>query len=57
MDSVQPFSFMLMILATPFVYKILHGQGVTVSLYANNIGFALCLQNITWAGCNRLALC
>ena len=56
MDSVQPFSFMLMILATPFVYKILHGQGVTVSLYANNIGFALCLQNITCAGCNRLAL-
>ena len=57
MGSVQPFNFMLIILATPFVYQILHRQGVTVSLYANNIGYVLCLQNITWAGCNRLALC
>ena len=57
MGSVQPFSFMLIILATPFVYKILHRQGVTVYLYANNIGYSPWLQNNTWAGCNRLALC
>ena len=48
---------MLIILATPFVYKILHGRGVAVLLYANNIGYTLWLQNITWAVCNRLTLC